>query len=214
MVIYSLNKGKCILIEINPLEQTERDNYKLLIGTVVPRPIAFITSEAIDGTINGAPFSYFNVVTADPPMLSVSIQRKNDRQKDTAKNILAKGNFVIHIVSKDYVEKINQTAASLAEDESEITLASLTLAPSTHISTPGIEEAKVRYECVMEQHLPLGSDGQVTTDFFIAKVQTVHIAEEVYDDGKIVYEELAAMSRLAGNDYAEIGDITTIKRPD
>src|SRR5699024_12478892 len=112
---------KCIMIENKTIEQTERDNYKLLIGTVVPRSIAFISSEAIDGTINGASFSYFNVVTADPPMLSVSIQRKNDRQKDTAKNILAKGNFVIHIVSKDYVEKINQTAASLAEDESEIT---------------------------------------------------------------------------------------------
>src|SRR5699024_1585414 len=141
------------------------------------------------------------------------IQRKNDRQKDTAKSILAKGNFVIHIVSEAYLDKINKTAASLPGDESEITLASLTLAPSTHISTPGIEEAKVRYECVMEQHLPLSSDGRVTTDFFIAKVQTMHIAKEVYDDGKIVYEELAAMSRLAGNDYAEIGDITTIKRP-
>lgn len=202
------------MIEINPLEQTERDNYKLLIGTVVPRPIAFITSEAEDGTINGAPFSYFNVVTADPPMLSVSIQRKNGKQKDTAQNILTKGNCVIHIVSEDYLDKINKTAASLPQDESEITLANLTLSSSTHISTPGIEEAKVRYECVIEKHLPLGSDGDITTDFFIAKVKTIHIAEEVYDDGKIIYDELAAMSRLAGNDYAEVGDITTIKRPD
>src|SRR5699024_10146730 len=98
--------------------------------------------------------------------------------------------------------------------ESEITLANLTLAPSTHISTPGIEEAKVRYECVMEQHLTLGSDGQVTTDFFIVKVQTMNIAEEVYDDEINVQEELEAISHVAGNDYAEIGDITTIKRPD
>src|SRR5699024_7443113 len=143
-----------------------------------------------------------------------SIQRKNDRQKDTAKNILAKGNFVIHIVSKEYVKKINQTAASLTEDKSEITLASITLDPSTHISTTGIEEDKEINECVKEQHLSIVSDGQVTTDFFIAKVQIMHIAEEVYDDGKIVYEELAAMSRLAGNDYGEIGDITSIKRPD
>src|SRR5699024_1332182 len=209
-----MNKGKCILIEINPLEQTERDNYKLLIGTIVPRPIAFITSEAEDGTINGAPFSYFNVVTADPPMLSVSIQRKNGGQKDTAKNIISKDNFVIHIVSEAYLEKINKTAASLPGDESEITLANLTLVPSIHISTPGVEEAKVRYECVVEKHIPLGSDGDFTTDFFIAKVKMMHIAEAVYDEGKIIYNKLGAMSRLAGNDYATIGDITTIKRPD
>lgn len=202
------------MLEINPLEQTERENYKLLIGTVVPRPIAFITSESENGVINGAPFSYFNVVTADPPMLSVSIQRKSGKQKDTARNILSKGNFVIHIVSKDYLEKINETAASLSEEESEIDLANLSLTPSTYISTPGIEEAKVRYECVLEKHLPLGADESVSTDFFIAKVKTIHIAEEVYDEGKIIYDELAAISRLAGNDYAEIGDITTIKRPE
>lgn len=69
------------MILINPKSQTERDNYKLLIGSVIPRPIAFVTTKGLDGTINGAPFSYFNVVTADPPMLSLSIQRKNGEQK-------------------------------------------------------------------------------------------------------------------------------------
>lgn len=202
------------MIEIDPSKQTERENYKLLIGSVVPRPIAFVTSEAEDGTINGAPFSYFNIVTADPPMLSVSVQRKNGVQKDSARNILHQENFVIHIVSKSYLEKINQTAASLAADESELTLANLTTVSSQKITTPGVEEAKVRYECVLEKHFELGEGDEVSTDFFIGKIVCIHVNEEVYDDGKIIYDELQAISRLAGTDYAEIGPITTIPRPD
>lgn len=202
------------MIEIDPSKQTERENYKLLIGSVVPRPIAFVTSEAEDRTINGAPFSYFNIVSADPPMLSVSVQRKNGVQKDSARNILHQENFVIHIVSKSYLEKINQTAASLAADESELTLANLTTVSSQKITTPGVEEAKVRYECVLEKHLELGEGDEVSTDFFIGKIVCIHVDEEVYDDGKIIYDELQAISRLAGTDYAEIGPITTIPRPD
>lgn len=202
------------MIEIDPYKQTERENYKLLIGSVVPRPIAFVTSEAEDRTINGAPFSYFNIVSADPPMLSVSVQRKNGVQKDSARNILHQENFVIHIVSKSYLEKINQTAASLAADESELTLANLTTVSSQKITTPGVEEAKVRYECVLEKHLELGEGDEVSTDFFIGKIVCIHVDEEVYDDGKIIYDELQAISRLAGTDYAEIGPITTIPRPD
>lgn len=202
------------MILINPKSQTERDNYKLLIGSVIPRPIAFVTTKGLDGTINGAPFSYFNVVTADPPMLSLSIQRKNGEQKDTAKNILTQENFVVHIVSEPYLTQINETAASLPSGESEITLAQLTPVLSEEITTPGIKEAKVRYECVLEKHLPLGEEGNTSTDFFIGKIKCIHIDEEVYEDGKINYDALQAMSRLAGNDYAQVGPITRIQRPD
>lgn len=202
------------MLEINPNLQTERENYKLLIGSVVPRPIAFVTSETNDGIINGAPFSYFNVVSANPPMLSLAVQRKNGEPKDTARNMLAKGNFVIHIVSKPFLEKINQTAAFLRPNESEIELAQLTTISSKEISTPGIKEAKVRYECILEQHVPLGTDDQISTDFFIGKIVCMHVDKAIYDDGKINYDELQAISRLAGNDYAEIGSITTIRRPD
>lgn len=199
---------------IDPKQLTERDNYKFLIGSIIPRPIAFVTSQSEEGVVNGAPFSFFNIVSSNPPMISVSIQRPNGRVKDTARNIKAKKEFVVHIVDTDNVDKINETAASLPPEESEITKAGLTLVESKIISVPGIKEAKIRFECVLEQALELGGgDDQPGCDLIIAKVVQFHIEETLYEDGRIDPHALSAVSRLAGNDYAKIGDIFTIERP-
>lgn len=201
------------MLTINPAEQTERENYKLLIGSIIPRPIAFVTSKAEDQTINGAPFSYFNIVTANPPMISISIQRQEMKQKDTARNIAFSKEFVVHIVDEENVQQINETAASLPANESEIEKAELTLIDSELITTPGIKEAKVRFECVLEKSIQIGDDQSPSTDLIIGKIVRIHLDERVYDDGKIVYDELNAVSRLAGNDYAQIGNRFSIKRP-
>ena len=76
------------MLSIDPDKITERENYKFLIGSIIPRPIAFVTTLSEDGVINGAPFSYFNIVSSNPPMISLSIQRSEGRQKDTARNII------------------------------------------------------------------------------------------------------------------------------
>jgi len=188
---------------------TERENYKLLIGSIIPRPIAFVTSLSNAGVLNGAPFSYFNIVSANPPMVSISIQRSGGKQKDTARNILDTKEFVIHIVDEQNVAQINETAASLAPDQSEIELANLSPVPSTVISVPGVKEAKVRMECILEQAIELGGN----TDLIIGRIVRFHIEEAIYEQGKIDPITLAAVSRLAGNDYAKVGDIFTIKRP-
>lgn len=199
---------------IEPKQLTERDNYKFLIGAIIPRPIAFVTSQSEEGVVNGAPFSFFNIVSSNPPMISVSIQRPNGRVKDTARNIKANKEFVVHIVDTDNVSKINETAANLPPEESEITKVGLTLVESKIISVPGIKEAKIRFECVLEQALELGGEGdQPGCDLIIAKVVQFHIEETLYEDGKIEPHALGAVSRLAGNDYAKIGDIFTIERP-
>src|SRR5699024_10129981 len=103
-----------MMIKIDPQNQTERENYKLLIGSVIPRPIAFVTSMDEKGVVNGAPFSYFNVVSSNPPMLSVSVQRKKGEPKDTAKNIIAQKEFVIHLVDEDNIEKVKQNMLGLS----------------------------------------------------------------------------------------------------
>lgn len=201
------------MIAIDPLQNTERDNYKLLIGSIIPRPIAFVTSLAADGTLNGAPFSYFNVVSANPPMISVSIQRKGSEPKDTTRNIMHHEAFVVHIVDEENVEKINETAANLPPDESEILIAGLTEVASTNVNVPGVKEAKIRMECVLERVVPLENEDASGSDLILGKIVQFHVSEDIYEDGKIDPRALGAVSRLAGISYAKVGEIFDMERP-
>ncbi|MGV3465899.1 MAG: flavin reductase family protein [Heyndrickxia sp.] len=201
------------MLSIDPSANTERENYKLLIGSIIPRPIAFVTSITENGTVNGAPFSYFNIVSSNPPMISLSIQRSGGKQKDTARNIMESKEFVVHIVDEQNVEKVNQTAATLPPNISEIEIAGLTLVDSKKIKVPGVKESKVRMECTLEYSLELGENGTVGCDLLIGKIVQFHIDEEIYEKGKINPNGLAAVSRLAGINYAKIGEIFSIERP-
>lgn len=200
------------MISIDPKQNTERDNYKLLIGSIIPRPIAFVTTQSEDGIVNGAPFSYFNIVSSNPPMVSLAIQRPNNKLKDTARNIYSGREFVVHIVDDENVAKINETAASLPATESEIKLANLTLLQSENVSVPGIREAKVRMECRLVQSIPFGKDGP-GSDLFIGEIVQFHVDESIYEEGQIDPRGLNAVSRLAGANYAKIGNIFPIERP-
>lgn len=201
------------MLSIDPATLSERENYKFLIGSIIPRPIAFVTSLSEDGVLNGAPFSYFNIVSSNPPLISLSIQRSGGRQKDTARNIINKKEFVIHIVDEDNVQKINETAASLPPDQSEIELAELTPVESVKTSVPGVKEAKVRMECVLEHSLEIGGVNSPGCDLIIGRVVQFHIEDDIYENGRIDQRGLAAVSRLAGASYAKIGETFEIERP-
>ncbi|MCY8008697.1 flavin reductase family protein [Bacillus haynesii] len=201
------------MLSIDPHTKTERENYKFLIGSIIPRPVAFVTSLSEEGVLNGAPFSYFNIVSSNPPMISLSIQRFEGSQKDTARNILNSKEFVVHIVDEQNVEKINTTAASLPPSQSEVQLAELTPVESVKVSVPGVKEAKVRMECVLEYSLELGEKYSPGCDLIIGRVVQYHIKSGIYENGKIDPRGLGAISRLAGHDYAKIGEIFTRKRP-
>lgn len=201
------------MLSIEPSALTERDTYKFLIGSIVPRPIAFVTTRNGD-VINAAPFSYFNVVTSNPPLVSVAIQRKNGVMKDTARNALATKELVIHIVDETNVVDVNETAANLAADESELTRTTFTMQPSEVIATPGIKEAKIRFECVLYQHVPIEHEGKTTADLLIARVVRFHIDRELYEHGRIDARRLAPVSRMAGNSYATLGELFDVKRPE
>ncbi|WP_405111313.1 flavin reductase family protein [Paenibacillus sp. FSL K6-1217] len=196
------------MISIDPLQGTERDNYKLLVGTIIPRPIAFVTTLGDEGVLNGAPFSYFNIVSSNPPMISVSIQHAGGQSKDTARNIKHTKEFVVHIVDQQNVGQVNMTAAPLPPDQSEVSLAGLTPVDSLHIGVPGIKEAKVRMECVLEHCLELPNN-----DLIIGRIVQFHLDEAIYEQGRINPVALGAVSRLAGNHYAGIGEIFEIERP-
>lgn len=202
------------MLTFDPKDNTERENYKLLIGTIIPRPVAFVTSVGEDGTVNGVPFSYFNIVSSNPPMISLALQWKNGKLRDTARNILNKKEFVVHIVDEQNVEKINETAASLPPNVSEVEQIGLSLIASEAISVPGIQESKVRMECVLEHAAELGENGSIGVDLIVGKILKFHIDEVIYEEGRINQEKLAPVSRLAGSNYAKIGEIFTLERPE
>ncbi|PTI78496.1 hypothetical protein BU064_07775 [Staphylococcus succinus] len=188
-------------------------NYKLLSGSIIPRPIAFVTSQNKNGLLNAAPFSFFNIVNNAPPMISISVQRAGGKRKDTALNIEEVGEFVVHITDENNVENVNITAAQLNPEENELDHTKFTLVDSENITVPGIKEAKVRLECKLDQIVEIGSkdDG---ADLIIGEVVMYHIDEHIYyGDSKIDALKLEPVARLAGNDYAKLGDTFTIERP-
>ncbi|OLN21746.1 hypothetical protein BTO30_13265 [Domibacillus antri] len=196
---------------IDPNQLPERENYKFLTGSIIPRPVAFVTTQSKAEVLNAAPFSYFNIVTANPPMISVSVQRHNGEMKDTARNAVEQKEFVVHISDESYIHEINETAKVLPPDESEIDLTSLTPIDSEKVSVPAIKEANIRMECVLEQVVTLG-DGPAC-DLLIGRVVQYHIREDLYEKGRVNAEKLAPVSRLAGNYYAKLGEMFEIVRP-
>ncbi|MUT66528.1 flavin reductase family protein [Paenibacillus sp. NEAU-GSW1] len=206
------------MVMIDPSAISARDNYKLLIGSIIPRPIAFVTTLSADGVLNAAPFSFFNIVSSNPPMVSVSVQRRDGVRKDTARNAIGNGQFVVHIADESYVEQLNVTAGSFAPTESEVAAAGLTPVASERIAVPGIAEARIRLECELEHALELGGDaaagGDPACDLLIGRVVYYHIDDALYDEhGHIDPNALQPVSRLAGHDYAKLGELFTLERP-
>lgn len=202
------------MVHISSEEMSERENYKFLIGSIIPRPIALITSVSEDEVLNIAPFSYFNIVTANPPIVSVSLQRKNDSLRDTARNLLKNKEAVIHVVDVENVDDANETAASLRPDESELDKTNFTVIPSKTMETPSLEESKVRFEVELYEHVLVENEGEPTADLMLLKINHYHIDDDLYHEGRIDPIGLGAVSRLAGHDYGEIGKIFTRARPE
>ncbi|MFS1008882.1 flavin reductase family protein [Enterococcus casseliflavus] len=198
---------------LDPKDLTQRENYKLLIGSIIPRPVAVVSTQSADGIVNIAPFSFFNIVSSEPVILSLAIQRKEGELKDTARNLLATKEAVVHILDQTNVQEANKTAALLPADQSELTVSGFTTTASKTIAVPGLNEASVRLETILHQHVPIKKDQQTTADLLLLEVVGYQIAEHVYQDGKIDPRALQAVSRLAGNSYATIGEIFDIKRP-
>lgn len=199
--------------EIRPEVLSQKENYKLLIGSIIPRPIALVTTESDDNILNIAPFSFFNVVSSDPPILSIAVQRVNGEMKDTARNIIQNKEAVVHIVDTDNVRDANQTAAMLSHEESELERTNFETVDSVEVSVKGLKQSKVRFEAVLYDDIVIEKDGQPISDLLLLEVKYYHFDEGIYDDGYINKEKLKAVSRLAGNDYAEIGHTFTIERP-
>lgn len=201
------------MLVIHPSEMNDIERYKFLIGSIVPRPIAFITTLSEEGILNAAPFSFFNIVSSTPPMVSVSVQRVRGIAKDTARNAMYRNAFVVHICDEANVELVNMTSASLPSHVSEVESVGLTPIESKVVEVPGVQEAKIRMECILEQAIPLGVHDEIRCDLLLGRIVCFHVEENLYHQGRIDPIRLNPVSRLAGNEYATLGKIFEIERP-
>lgn len=196
---------------------TTKQNYKFLTGSVIPRPIAWITTlNAETKVVNAAPFSYFNVVAKDLPLVSLSINRNNQKIKDTAHNLLQQKEGVIHLVNDEVLAEMNQSAASLPADESELEDTTLTLIDSQEVEVPAISNAPIRFEVRLHQYVPVkDQNGTIISDMFILEVLNYHFKETLFDQETEYIDPLTfdPLARLAGTTYSHIAHTLDLERP-
>lgn len=189
---------------IDLLDLDPKSVYKLLIGSVVPRPIAWTSTVSLEGVRNLAPFSFFTVASRNPPMLCISVgPRTSDEQptKDTLDNVEDTGEFVINIVSLPLSNTMHESSKSHPPEADEFEKAGLTPAPCEVVKAPRVGEAGISMECVLDRILPLGSDHLV-----IGRIVRFHVRDELYRNGRIDVDGLQPLGRLAGN-YTKVETI-------
>lgn len=183
------------------------DAYKLISGLVIPRPIAWLTTQNSTGLVNAAPFSFFNVVSKEPVIVSIAMTE----MKDSVRNLLETKEGVIHLINMDNVEAMNQTSAPLTAAESEIEKFGIKITESEEVKVPAIKNAKARLEVVLHQHISVGK----TSHLMLLEVKNILIDDAVIDEEKfyINAQELDPVARLSGRAYTSLGNTFEITRP-
>lgn len=176
--------------------------YKLLTGTVVPRPIAWVTTLSPSGVLNLAPFSAFTFVSSKPPMLGINIGRKAGQRKDTAEHILSRREYVVHIADMALTEALHASAVEHPADVSEAELLGLAHTAATHVAVPRLLAPPVAMECRLHSVTPYGDTG---AEFFVGEVLCWHLRDGLLQHGKIDSVVLDPVCRLGGPHYAALG---------
>lgn len=200
-------------MQFDPNELEHSAVYKLLTGSVIPRPIGWISTVDQNGINNLAPFSYFNAVGEDPPHVMFSTVRGNDTNKDTLNNVLSNGQFVVNMVTEELAEKMNLTSQSVASDIDEFELAHLTPISSVKVKPMRVKESPITFECELVHHYFLENHKNGGACIIIGRIVMMHFADDVLlDNFKINLENYKPIARLAGSNYAKLGEQFSIKR--
>ena len=199
-------------MQIDPQTAPQQSIYKLLIGCVVPRPIAWVSSLSEDGVPNLAPFSFFMAVCNDPPTIAFSSGRRAGHEKDTVRNIEHTRDFVVNLVDDDRAEQMNLTSGEYPPEVDEFALTGLTAAPSLKVQAPRVVEAPINMECRVVQILPVGHGPHALV---LGEIVQFHIRDDLYNPhtGRIDMYKLHPVGRLAGELYSHVHDIFEMKRP-
>ncbi|TPX65849.1 hypothetical protein SpCBS45565_g04846 [Spizellomyces sp. 'palustris'] len=197
-------------LTLDPLQLAKPSCYKFLISSVVPRPIALVsTQDPETNIVNVAPFSYFNVVCHDPPTLMVSINYGRNGKKDTLRNILSSSEFVVNTMSEHFVESANHTTTNYPPHTSELPDSGLTAVPSDVIRPPRIAESAVSFECkVSHVNILHNKEGNPTTGVVLGEIVRIHVKKGVYNEeaGIVDLKEYRPVSRLGGVMYGRVID--------
>jgi len=201
-------------VTIDPKTNQPGDIYKLLIGAIVPRPIAFVSSLSADGIRNLAPFSFFTAISANPPVICFSpmIRGNDGKRKDTLNNIESTKEFVVNIVSESFAREMNACSADFPPEVDEFTVSGLTPIPSDLVKPPRVQESLITMECRLLQvvHVspkPLGGS------IVLGEVLRFHVEDDVIDNFRIDPDKLAAFGRMGGPTYTRTRDRFTMERP-
>lgn len=190
--------------------------YVHMLQTLIPRPIAWVLSENADGGFNLAPFSYFNAVCSDPPLLMLSVGRKPDGSpKDTRVNIEQRSHFVIHIAHRELAEPLTRSSASLPAGESELTLLGLPTRPFEGFALPRLADCRVAYACERFEIREIGATPQA---LILGLIKQIYIDDGVVQTDpqgrlKVASERVDPLGRLGPDQYVTFGEILRIPRP-
>ena len=192
------------------LDDTEnRENYKLLSGLIVPRPIGWIGTRRDDDSYNLAPFSFFNVIAANPPTVIFSAGRHPDRPKDSVAFAEQTGEFSVNVVSEETAAAMNVTSGTFTADDDEFAIAGLTAVTGLKIDAPMVAESPANLECRVVTILDLGE----RTRAVVGEVLAIHVWEDALDGTRVDNDVLAAVGRMAGNTYISTRDRFELSRP-
>jgi flavin reductase (DIM6/NTAB) family NADH-FMN oxidoreductase RutF len=200
-------------MQLDPDKMAPTAVYKLLIGCVVPRPIAWVSTVDPDGVNNLAPFSFFMGVCGDPPTIAFSSGPREGRRKDTAVNAARAGEFVVNVVDDPLAEAMNLTSGEYPPGVDEFALTGLTAVPGVRVRVPRVAEAPISLECRLNQIITVGRGPH---QLVLGEIVYFHVRDELYnaETGRIDMHRLHPVGRLAGEMYSHIHDIFAMKRPD
>jgi len=192
---------------LNAKELSVKENYKLLVGGILPRPIALISTVSESGISNLAPFSFFMGITSKPATICFSSASKKGphTKKDTLSNINFSGEFVINVVSENIVRQMHESAKEFPADVSEFDETGLTPVPSQIVKPPRVKESPINLECQLFQSINIGDGSPGSGTLVIGEIVVYHIDDSIYEDGSINTSLLNPIGKLAGLEYTTLG---------
>jgi flavin reductase (DIM6/NTAB) family NADH-FMN oxidoreductase RutF len=196
------------VLEIDPAQLDRRAAYKLMISLIVPRPIAWVSTISPGGSLNLAPFSYFNGISSHPPVVMIAVGARKGERKDTWRNIEQTREFVVNVVVPELVDAMVLSSGEFPPEVDEFKEAGVTPLASTRVKPPRIAESPVSMECMLEKIVEVAGSALI-----LGRVVLYHVREDLMEEGSVDPRKLKPVARLGGDYYTHLGEVFRRARP-